>query len=150
MGGLSGQLLYFSYGADISREDFVRRCPGADWLGPARLEGYRFVIGAQGVATVKVEKDAIVWGVLWLVPADELSSLDKFAGVTEGRGERTTKRIVSPAGPRTEAMMYVSLIDGPVGVSAEGYMAAIIDGAEGNRFPADYLKELKTWVRTKV
>ncbi len=150
MGGLSGQLLYFAYGADVSREDFVHRCPGADWLGPAKLEGYRFVIGAHGAATVKPAKDTVVWGVLWLVPADELSSLDKFAGVIEGRSERTTKRIVSPAGPRTEAMMYVGLPDDAIGVSSEGYMARIIAGAEGNGFPSAYLKELKTWVKTKV
>ncbi len=150
MGGLSGQLLYFAYGADISREDFVRRCPSADWLGLARLEGHRFVIDARGVASVRVEKDTTVWGVLWLVPADELSSLDKFAGAPEGGSERTTKRIISPAGPRIEAMMYVSAVDGPPGRSAEGYRSAIIKGSVENLFPAEYLEELKTWAYAKT
>lgn len=149
MGGLSGQLLYFAYGADISREDFVYRLPGADWLGLAILEGHRLVIDARGVASVRVEKGATVWGVLWFVPADELPSLDKFNGASGGGGERTTKRIVSPAGPRIEAMMYVSLLNGSAGVSAEGYLAGIIKGAVENRFPAEYLQELKAWAKLK-
>jgi len=149
MGGPSGQLLYFAYGADLRREDFVRRCPGSDWLGLARLEGHRFVIGPQGLATVKPDKDATVWGALWLVPAGELAALDTLAGVPEGRSERTTRRIVSPAGPRTEAMMYVGPSAGAAGASAAGYLAGIIAGAEENKLPVAYLKELQTWVKAK-
>ncbi len=150
MSGLLGQLLYFGYGADLRREGFMRRCPGADWLGLAKLEDHRFVIGAHGVATVKPEKDAVVWGALWLVPAGELAVLDAFAGVVEGRAERTTRRIVSPAGPRTEAMMYVGSLPGSAGAKkVAGYMAEVIAGAEESRVPAAYLKELKTWAEPK-
>ncbi|MFA6289375.1 MAG: gamma-glutamylcyclotransferase family protein [Opitutaceae bacterium] len=149
MAGPSGQLLYFAYGADLRREDFVRRCPGSDWLGLARLEGHRFVIGPQGLATIKPDKEATVWGALWLVPAGELAALDVFAGVPQGLSERTTRRIVSPAGPRTEAMMYVGQSAGAAGPSAAGYMASIIAGADENRLPAAYLKELQTWAKAK-
>ena len=149
MGGLSGQLLYFAYGADLGRAGFEQRCPGSAWLGIAKLEGFRFVIGRQGVATVKPAEGCTVLGGLWLVPANALADLDSLAGVGAGRGERTTRRIISPAGPSTEAMMYISPSNGPAGVAAEGYMAGIIAGAEENRLPAAYIKELQTWAKAQ-
>ena len=149
MAGLSGQLLYFAYGADLLRATLVKRCPGSDWLGMARIEGHRFVIGTHGLATIETAEDATVWGALWLVPASSLADLDALAGVTEGRAERTTRRIISPAGPRTEAMMYVSPSNGLAGESAGGYLAGIIEGAKENKLPAAYLKELQKWVKTK-
>jgi len=69
--------------------------------------------------------------------------------VAEGRSERTTRRIISPAGPRTEAMMYAGPSAGTTGASTEGYMAGILTGAGENRLPAAYLKELQTWVKAQ-
>jgi gamma-glutamylcyclotransferase (GGCT)/AIG2-like uncharacterized protein YtfP len=113
------------------------------------MEGHRFVLGAQGVATLKAEEGATVWGALWLVPAGELATLDRLAGVKEGRSERTTRRIISPAGPRAEAMVYVSALSGSADANAANHMAEVIEGALENRLPAIYIRELKTWVKAK-
>ena len=137
-------MLYFAYGADMRRDAFVQRCPGADWLGLARLEDHRFVIGPRGLANVQTRKGEITWGVLWLVPAEQLPSLDAFASVGEGRCERTTRRIISPAGPRTEAMVYLTEQAGE-GEASSNYLDEMLMGARENKLPAPYLAELETW-----
>ena len=139
-----GQMLYFAYGADMRRDAFVQRCPGADWLGLARLEDHRFVIGPRGLANVQTRKGEITWGVLWLVPAEALPALDALAGVGEGLCERTTRRIISPAGPRTEAMLYLMEQAGE-GVASADYLAEVLKGARESKLPATYLTELETW-----
>jgi gamma-glutamylcyclotransferase (GGCT)/AIG2-like uncharacterized protein YtfP len=149
MAELLGRMLYFAYGADLRRAAFARRCPGADWLGLAKLEDHRFVIGAHGLASVQAEAGATVWGSLWLVPAVTLAGLDDFAGVASGRSERTTRRVVSPAGPRTEAMLYVAAKPG-VGVPEENELAEVLAGAGESRLPAGYIKTLAAWARTPL
>ena len=86
----------------------------------------------------------MVWGVLWLVPAEALPSLDTLAGVGERRCERTTRRIVSPAGPRTEAMVYLTGQSGE-GEASTDYLDEVLAGARENKLPASYLAELETW-----
>ena len=60
----SSQMLYFAYGMNMRREAFGRRCPGADWLGVARLDGHRFVIAWHGYASVQPHASSTVWGVV--------------------------------------------------------------------------------------
>lgn len=139
---LTGYILYFAYGDDLSRTRFVNGCPGADWFGPARLEGHRLVFDASGRTSVRAEENSSVWGALWLVPAARLAGLD--AGADAGF-VRTTRRIVSPAGPRTEATVYVAEIatgeeTAPVPERVEG----LLEAAKENKLPAAYLAELKS------
>ncbi|MDF3058584.1 MAG: hypothetical protein K0R17_2799 [Rariglobus sp.] len=130
-------MLYFAYGEDLPHAVLKEVCPGAEWFGPARMEGHRLVADTAGRANVRVEAGATVWGSLWLVPASSLPALD--ASAPEGY-ERTTRRIVSPAGPRTEATVYVSTAP-EQGGSLER-LEALLAGAKESRLPAVYIKEL--------
>lgn len=136
---LSGHLLYFAYGDDLSRAAFEKACPGAEWFGPARMEGHRLAFAANGSATVRAASAADeVWGVLWMVPAARLALLDKLAVAGFAR---STRRIVSPAGPRTEAMVYVG---GAADVSPpEARLRALREAAKESRLPPAYLSLLK-------
>jgi gamma-glutamylcyclotransferase (GGCT)/AIG2-like uncharacterized protein YtfP len=139
---LSGHMLHFAYGEDLAHGVFRKTCPGAEWFGPARMEGHRLAFVADGRASVRAEAGAEVWGALWLVPAAMLPTLDAVAG--EGF-VRTTRRIVSPAGPRTEATVYVLPEDGmqtgakPPAARVQALLAA----AKENRLPAAYVNELR-------
>ncbi len=130
-----GLFLYFAYGANMRREAFQKLCPGADWLGVARLEGYRVVIAWHGYASVLPDEASTVWGVLWLVPAASLPTLDTFEGVAEGHYIRDTARVTTPAGPRGEAMIYRAPRADP-GPPAPGYLAEVLAGAKENKLPA--------------
>jgi gamma-glutamylcyclotransferase (GGCT)/AIG2-like uncharacterized protein YtfP len=135
---LTGHMLYFAYGEDLPRAWFTRLFPGAEWFGPARLEGHRLVPNAAGRANLRTEAGATVWGALWLVPAALLPALDANAG---SGYERTTRRIVSPAGPCTEATLYVSTVPGESAPTLVELDTLLI-GARENRLPAAYIKEL--------
>lgn len=136
---LSGHMLYFAYGDDLARDAFLRVCPGAEWFGPARMEGHRLVFTAEGRANVKAESGSTVWGALWMVPAALLPSLDSAAG--EGFA-RATRRIVSPAGPRTEATVYLSKAPvAPLGDRSR--LEALLAAAKENRLPEAYMGELQ-------
>ena len=106
-------------------------------------------MGSRGVPSVQPDEGTTVWGALWLVPAAALEALDELAGVAVGCSERTTRRIVSPAGPRTEAMMYVGLAGRPDVNGGDSPMADIIEGAKQSRLPAAYIKELQAWAKPK-
>ncbi len=139
MPALSGHMLYFAYGEDLPHAELMKRCPGAEWFGPARLEGHRLVATAAGRANVRAEACATVWGALWMVPAALLPELDACA--VDGF-ERATRRIVSPAGPRTEATLYLSKSRMKSGATLVR-LEALLGGAEENRLPTSYIKELK-------
>jgi gamma-glutamylcyclotransferase (GGCT)/AIG2-like uncharacterized protein YtfP len=132
---LRGHVLYFAYGANMRREAFCRLCPGADWLGVARLEGYRVVIAWHGYASLVPDSASTVWGALWLVPAACLPALDGFEGVAEGLYIRDTARITSPAGPRGEAMIYRAPRP-DLGLPTAAYLAEVLAGAKENKLPA--------------
>src|SRR5258705_1324476 len=60
-------MLHFAYGSNMSRTLMRQRCPGATELGPARLEGHRFIITRAGYASVEPAPGQAVHGVLWRV-----------------------------------------------------------------------------------
>jgi gamma-glutamylcyclotransferase (GGCT)/AIG2-like uncharacterized protein YtfP len=138
---LGGQVLYFAYGANLRREAFRQLCPGADWLGVARLEGHRFVIAWHGYASAQPDPESTVWGVLWLVPAARLPALDDFEAVGAGWYERVTRRVVTPAGPRVETMLYLAPRP-DLGAPHSGYLDEVLAGAKENKLPAAYVSQL--------
>lgn len=137
-----GQILYFAFGKDLPHERVKAWCPGADWLGVAKVEGHRLGFDANGEARLEPEMGEIVWGALWLLPSTSLPELDRAEGATDGRTERTTARIVSPAGPRAEAMVYVGKADGAGRPGPDG-LKELLAGAKESRLPDAYVKALK-------
>lgn len=134
-------ILYFDYAANLRRDAFDRRIEGSDWLGVARLEDHRLVIAGQGQASAEPAENASVWGALWLLPATQLPWLDEQAGVPAGRCVRTTARVVTPAGPRAEAMLYRAA-SVAAGSGRPGDVAELLAAAKSIRLPATYLAEI--------
>ena len=59
--------LHFAYGSNMSRALMRRRCPGARGLGPARLEGWRYIITRDGYASLEIflwspERELVAYG----------------------------------------------------------------------------------------
>ncbi|HEY0968890.1 MAG TPA: gamma-glutamylcyclotransferase [Opitutaceae bacterium] len=134
-------LLYFDFAGYLGRDAFSGKVASADWFGVARMEDFRIALAAEGRLTAQPVAGAAIWGILWMLPAESLPWLDDHFGVAQGHARRTTARVVSPAGPRTEAMVYL-----PTGTAAAGKVApdraAIVAAARALRFPAAYLAEL--------
>jgi gamma-glutamylcyclotransferase len=49
---VSAGTLYFSYGSNMWLDKVARRCPHSEFIGIARLPGYRWIINARGSANV--------------------------------------------------------------------------------------------------
>jgi gamma-glutamylcyclotransferase (GGCT)/AIG2-like uncharacterized protein YtfP len=78
--------LYFSYGSNMDPRHMQGRVPGAQVVGPARLDGFRLAFSVYsteweaGAANLELDPEAHVWGVLWDVPEAETGGLDAFHG----------------------------------------------------------------------
>lgn len=69
---------YFAYGMNTNLDSMRQRCPAAQVLGAARLDGYQFAFRRH--ADVELEYGSSVTGVLWEVTDDDLYNLDTFEG----------------------------------------------------------------------
>ena len=63
--------LYFAYGSNINLEQMAVRCPAAQVVGPAVLDGYELLFRGNrrgtGVATIEPLPDSQVHGLLWML-----------------------------------------------------------------------------------
>ena len=61
--------LYFAYGSNINLEQMAVRCPAAQVVGPAVLDGYELLFRGNrrgaGVATIEPLPGSQVHGLLW-------------------------------------------------------------------------------------
>lgn len=91
MGSSQGSsTIYFGYGSNLWLHQMELRCPTSDYLGVARLNGYKWIINDRGYANVVQVNDAlngttdydhVVFGLFYrLQPKDE-AQLDKNEGV---------------------------------------------------------------------
>lgn len=138
-------LLYFDFAPYLSSDAFVGRVPSADWFGVARMEDFRIALAPDGRLTAHAASGSAIWGTLWMLPAECLPWLDDHFGVAQGLAQRTTARVVSPAGPRTEAMLYLPR-GKMTGANGLPDRPAVVAAARALRFPAAYLAELAALV----
>ena len=135
--------LYFAYGANMERAAMQRRCLSARALGPAALDGYRFVITRDGYASLARASGAVAHGVLWRLSPRDLAALNHF----ESLGSGLYRRGMLPVrlGPmRVKALVYLGRPGGP-GKPRPGYIDTVIAAARDWNLPADYVRALARW-----
>lgn len=137
--------LCFAYGANMDRADMRRRCPDAMPLGPARLDGWRFVVTRDGYASIVRQRGNAVHGVLWDVPPRALAALDAFEGVAFGLYKRTTQTVRSGSGS-CRALVYVGRRR-PAGSPMCGYLEQVMVAADAWALPVAYCRQLARWRR---
>ena len=76
--------LHFAYGSNMSRALMQRRCPGARALGPARLDGWRYVVMHEGYASVAPAPGVAVHGVVWRLSPRDLAALNAYENLASG------------------------------------------------------------------
>jgi hypothetical protein len=135
--------LHFAYGANMSRAVMQRYAPAAIPRGPAELGGHRFIITADGYASVEPAPGQIVHGVLWrLTPRDRVS-LDAWENVAGGLYRAETLP-VAHAGRRVRALVYRARPSGE-GRAKPGYMELVIAAAREWNLPEAYIRALERW-----
>ena len=145
-------LLYFAYGSNLDAARLHRSCPGAAPRGIARLPDHRlrFPLFSRrwggGVADICPEPGGEVWGVLWLIPAGELSALDRQEGVdaTPPRYRRVEVVVEGPAGERLSCLAYrVAAPRAGAELAPSGaYRETMLRGARAFSLPEAYVARL--------
>jgi len=136
-------MIYFAYGSNMNRALMCRLCPAAREIGTATLAGYRFVITADGYASIVRHAGAVVHGVLWRVAERDLAALDAYEGIERGL-YRKAWLPVRWAGRRRTALVYIARPRSP-GRPKPGYLDCVIAAARAWGLPEDYVRSLMRW-----
>ncbi|KAF0230997.1 MAG: AIG2 family [Beijerinckiaceae bacterium] len=161
--------LYFAYGANMDIADMAKRAPNSKPLGLARLPRHRFIIMAEGYASVVRDPRAAVHGLLWDLALTDLRPLDKFEGIDRGLYTKINQPVILEASPAKvasgfapgdaslsksatgakRALVYVAASAVP-GKPRPGYLEAILTAAAEIGLPPAYRKELAGWSAAPV
>jgi gamma-glutamylcyclotransferase (GGCT)/AIG2-like uncharacterized protein YtfP len=133
--------LHFAYGSNMSRALMRRRCPAARGLGPARLDGWRFVITRDGYASLVRDSGAQVHGVLWRLTARDLAALNAY------EQHAYLRRIIPvwQGAARRPALVYLAPERGG-GKARPGYQELVVASAREWQLPDAYVARLARWI----
>jgi hypothetical protein len=136
--------LYFAYGSNMERAPMAARCPRSRALGVARLMRHRFIVSADGYASIVRDPRGVVWGVLWDLALSDAPALDRYESLATGLYTKAVQPVLTASGPR-RAMVYIGR-SAERGEPRPGYLEAVLEAAIHAGLPQDYLKELKGWL----
>lgn len=134
---------YFAYGSNMSVALMRRKCPAAEPIGPARLDGWRFIVMRDGYASIVPAAGGAVHGVLWRVTPRDLAALNAYESIDSGLYVRRVLPIRCGAG-RKPALAYVSP-NRAEGRPRPGYQAVVVAAARAWKFPEAYVRALARW-----
>jgi len=132
---------YFGYGSNMNLEQMHDRCPNSTLRGTAKLQGWKFVIGPRGYASINSDTEKVTHGAIWLLSEYDEKELDKCEGVSIGL-YRKEEIEVEFEGASVECLVYIE--NQAVHKSASlTYRNKILAGAEALSLPLEYVDELK-------
>ena len=146
--------LYFAYGSNMSRQQMRERCPDHECLGKAVLKDHALcfprhsTIRNCGVAGLVERTGAEVWGVVYRLHDEDLAALDRREGfdpaqpLEMNRYNRQTIRVLMD-GREVACFAYFARPEPGEHVPNSDYLGTIIEGAEENGLPPDYVAALK-------
>jgi gamma-glutamylcyclotransferase (GGCT)/AIG2-like uncharacterized protein YtfP len=135
--------LHFAYGSNMSRAGMRARCGSAREIGTGLLAGYRFIITADGYASVLPAPGGIVHGLVWRLTPRDLAALDAYESLDTGlyRAVTLPVRIGSAHAP---ALVYVGR-SRVAGRPRPGYLEEVLAAARDLSLPPAYLRKLARW-----
>ncbi len=145
-------MLHFAYGSNMDRAIMRKHAPCAEPLGVASLKDHRFVITADGYASVEPARGATVYGVLWrLTPRDRVT-LDLWECTASGQYRAEILRVQSAGKHQralvqalAQALVYVARPRRD-GQPRAGYMELVLAAARIWNLPPLYIASLQHWL----
>jgi len=135
--------VYFSYGRLMDPDVMASRCPQAKAMGPASMDGFRFIITSEGVPSMVKAPGKSVHGVLWDCRIADMVSVDG----AEALFRRGFDKIFLPVrfGLQSKsAILYVSKT-ARTGKPHEKAWTGVLSGASHWNLPENYQEELRQW-----
>ena len=137
-------MLHFAYGSNMHRAVMRKHAPAAAPIGVARLAGYRFVITADGYASLEPARTYSVHGVMWRLTPRDRAALDAWEN-TAGGLYRAETLPVHAVGRRRPALVYIARRR-PHGRPKPGYLEIVVNAACDWDLPAHYIASLQEWL----
>ena len=138
---------YFAYGSNMNETHTSRRCLDSVMLGVGILNGWEFFVNSRGVASIVMDDNSKVYGVLYEISEKDLKQLDLYEGYPRIYS-RIEEKIVYKDN-ETTAWVYADNNYLNEGEPRIGYLEDILDSAEYFKFPEQYIKHLKKYGTTK-
>jgi hypothetical protein len=137
-------MLHFAYGANMDGAIMRKHAPCATPLGVASLKDHRFVITADGYASVESVAASTVYGVLWRITSRDRTRLDLWEGTVSGLYS-TEAFAVHAAEGRQRALVYLARRN-RLGRPRAGYMQLVLAAARAWNLPPHYIASLQHWL----
>jgi gamma-glutamylcyclotransferase (GGCT)/AIG2-like uncharacterized protein YtfP len=129
---------FLAYGSNMSRFQMRDRCPKAKFIKTVTIPGFKFIINSKGVATIIMNSDSTIEGILWELTEACEKSLDHFEGVNEFEYEKKYFNIDE----FPDSLVYIAT-DSVLGQPRSGYLEKIIAAAERENLSQNYIYFLK-------
>lgn len=150
---MTAPFLYFGYGSNLDRERLHIHCPSAQLVTIARLADHRLAFSVEskntwhgGVADIRAESGAEVWGGLWLIDDEHSEPLDRQEGAHRDPPvyQRLTVDLETAGGDRVSCRSYQVVAPHPTGHRpSPAYRETILRGARALALPKHYLAGLE-------
>jgi len=137
-------MLHFAYGSNMDRAVMRKHAPAAAPIGVASLLHHRFVITADGYASVEPAPVRTVYGVLWRLTSRDRITLELWECVASGQ-YRAEMLQVRSGGRRRPALVYVARRRRE-GRPKAGYMELALAAARAWNLPPGYVASLQRWL----
>jgi gamma-glutamylcyclotransferase (GGCT)/AIG2-like uncharacterized protein YtfP len=138
-------MFHFAYGANMHRDIMRHHAPAATPIGAAALADHRFIITADGYASVVPARTHTVHGVLWRITPRDRVTLDAWENVA-GKLYRAATLPIRRAGEVRPALVYMAR-PSRTGRPKASYMELVIAAARAWQLPDDYIvSSLQPWL----
>jgi len=139
--------LHFAYGSNMSRTLMRPRCPQAVEIGCAELAHHRFVITADGYASIVPCPGSVVHGLIWRLTVRDLAALNAYERIDAGLYQAKTMA-VRCGGRRRNALVYIGH-SRTAGRPKPGYLDLVLAAARELDLPSDYVALLERWASSR-
>jgi cation transport regulator ChaC len=135
--------LYFAYGSNMDEAALRTRCSKARMLGLARLARHRFVLMANGFASVRRDAGSDVHGVLFDLALSDVRPLDRYEETGSGLYTKVMQPVVRQAGSAVQALIYIGSETSGGSAASAAYMDGVIQAAKAAQLPTAYVAMLE-------
>jgi hypothetical protein len=122
------------------------RCPSAIPFGRGRLNDWRLIINTDGLPTIVPSPNAILYGVLWELTAEDAAALDFYEDVSGGLYVKQDFFITTPDGRNVSAGVYIAANSTEGCYADREMLEEIFHGAEHFDLPQDYVQYLRGFI----
>jgi gamma-glutamylcyclotransferase len=128
-------------------------CPGGKFLFPARLDDYTFVYDGRSTVPAHIKKGAVaniipqkgshVWGALYEVTSENITTLDMLEDIPNAYQKYENVVVHDGEGNFFENVLVYRRSPQMLGEPTSAYKDTILRGAEDSGLPKEYVDLLK-------